>query len=53
MILLVHSWDKKEMFDAVTADHGLLSDTFTSPNQPEVEASGVRPVNSTASLVHA
>jgi len=30
---IVHSWDKKELFDAVTAGHGLLSDTFTSPNQ--------------------
>ena len=30
---IVHSWDKKEVFDAVTAGHGLLSDTFTSPNQ--------------------
>jgi peptide/nickel transport system substrate-binding protein len=31
---IVHSWNKKELFDAVTAGHGLLSDTFTSPNQP-------------------
>jgi len=30
---IVHSWDKKAVFDAVTAGHGLLSDTFTSPNQ--------------------
>jgi len=30
---IVHSWDKKALFDAVTAGHGLLSDTFTSPNQ--------------------
>jgi len=31
---IVHSWDKQAVFDAVTAGHGLLSDTFTSPNQP-------------------
>jgi len=30
---IVHSWDKKQLFDAVTAGHGLLSDTFTSPAQ--------------------
>jgi peptide/nickel transport system substrate-binding protein len=30
---IIHSWDKKAVFDAVTAGHGLLSDTFTSPNQ--------------------
>jgi peptide/nickel transport system substrate-binding protein len=37
---IVHSWDKKEVFDAVTGGHGLLSDTFTSPNQeyqPQVD----------------
>lgn len=37
---IVHSWDKKAVFDAVTAGHGLLSDTFTSPNQehqPQVD----------------
>jgi peptide/nickel transport system substrate-binding protein len=37
---IVHSWNKKELFDAVTAGHGLLSDTFTSPNQeyqPQVD----------------
>jgi len=37
---ILHSWDKKEVFEAVTAGHGLLSDTFTSPNQtyqPQVD----------------
>ena len=31
---ILHSWDKRTLFEAVTAGHGLLSDTFTSPNQP-------------------
>jgi peptide/nickel transport system substrate-binding protein len=37
---IAHSIDKREAFDAVTAGHGLLSDTYTSPNwehHPQVD----------------
>lgn len=37
---IAHGIDKREAFEAVTAGHGLLSDTYTNPNQeyhPQVD----------------